>query len=198
MALKAHLRDIYEFHASRPCAVEGCDSWFNREMDHIDPGTKTKACSKFGYWASQPGSRRERIDRYGAELNKCQPLCVLHHRMKSIEQSASFAWGNHEAYHRRQRKRQMAKDYMIEQKACHDCRLAITKDNVLAFDFDHRPGYVKKGNLAKLCYGSRRTFFLEVAKCDVVCCNCHKARTDLRRRYVASHYFAPCPEHRAC
>jgi len=45
-------------------------------------------------------------------------------------------------------------------------------------DFDHRPGtqkLCKPSDLVTL--GSWRVFYEEIAKCDLVCANCHRERT---------------------
>jgi hypothetical protein len=47
-------------------------------------------------------------------------------------------------------------------------------------DFDHRKGEKKKGNLSQLVadgYLCGPSLDAEVAKCDVVCANCHRERT---------------------
>jgi len=52
-------------------------------------------------------------------------------------------------------------------------------------DFDHRPGEVKEFNLAQVMSQSRISWsrlLAEIAKCDVVCANCHRIRTWQRRR----------------
>jgi hypothetical protein len=50
-------------------------------------------------------------------------------------------------------------------------------------DFDHREGTVKRGNLSHLVadgYLCGPSLDAEVAKCDVVCANCHRERTYCR------------------
>ena len=54
----------------------------------------------------------------------------------------------------------------------------------VCMDFDHRPGEVKLG-----CVGSLKSWTApieiileEIEKCDLVCSNCHRIRTDRRRR----------------
>ena len=48
--------------------------------------------------------------------------------------------------------------------------------------FDHRPGTTKVGDLATLARsGCTGLFEAELAKCDLVCANCHAIRTYLRR-----------------
>lgn len=52
-------------------------------------------------------------------------------------------------------------------------------------DFDHRPGVEKKFKIAAwLARNSAKTdrseVEAEIAKCDVVCANCHRIRTQMR------------------
>src|SRR5262245_19628705 len=51
-------------------------------------------------------------------------------------------------------------------------------------DFDHRPGEIKLANLKVLVkQGAAKDVLLaEIAKCDLVCANCHRVRTFRRRR----------------
>lgn len=52
----------------------------------------------------------------------------------------------------------------------------------MVLEFDHVPGRGKKvgnvGDLAK--YGSWPKALREIAKCDIVCANCHRIRTHTR------------------
>lgn len=49
-------------------------------------------------------------------------------------------------------------------------------------DFDHRPGVVKLYPPHQLkALGSWELIYAEVAKCDVVCANCHRIRTHVDR-----------------
>jgi len=52
-------------------------------------------------------------------------------------------------------------------------------------DFDHRPGEKKCFNLANVAGQTRISMArlkAEIAKCDVVCANCHRIRTYERRK----------------
>jgi len=53
-------------------------------------------------------------------------------------------------------------------------------------DFDHRPSEVKEHGVTRMIgrAGTER-ILREVAKCDIVCANCHRARTFERRRDTA-------------
>jgi hypothetical protein len=51
-------------------------------------------------------------------------------------------------------------------------------------DFDHRPGETKSFDVATGAgqgYGEKR-MLAEIAKCELVCANCHRVRTFLRRQ----------------
>lgn len=67
-------------------------------------------------------------------------------------------------------------------KPCADCGHTFPPK---VMDFDHRPGTVKKGNLANISLFSSVALALrEIAKCDLVCSNCHRIRTFSRPRTV--------------
>jgi hypothetical protein len=52
-----------------------------------------------------------------------------------------------------------------------------------AFDFDHRPGTDKVGEINRMIkLGGMRAVLLELEKCDLVCSNCHRTRTVLRHQ----------------
>jgi hypothetical protein len=50
-----------------------------------------------------------------------------------------------------------------------------------AMDFDHRPGEPKRFNLTRGYQHSMAAINAELAKCDLVCSNCHRERTRRRR-----------------
>jgi hypothetical protein len=67
-----------------------------------------------------------------------------------------------------------------EKHGCADCRNRFPH---YVLEFDHKPGK----NKIDVVYRVLRAFgpdaaWLEVAKCDVVCANCHKIRTYRRGR----------------
>lgn len=90
---------------------------------------------------------------------------------------------NKEAYKERAKaKRQRLRDRLREVKnqACMDCGV---KYPYYVMDLDHRPGETKvcEPSLLVNC-GSTRKFEQEIAKCDVVCSNCHRQRTFDRKQ----------------
>ena len=63
---------------------------------------------------------------------------------------------------------------------CADCGGTFAPE---AMHWDHRPGTVKLRDVANIArQHARRLVLAEIAKCDLVCANCHAARTARRRR----------------
>lgn len=72
-------------------------------------------------------------------------------------------------------------EYQLE-KGCVDCGF---KGHPAALEFDHIPGTEKKFNIGEeIGNKSREVLWEEIAKCDVVCANCHAIRTATRRQLV--------------
>ncbi len=64
------------------------------------------------------------------------------------------------------------------ERGCTDCGYNA---HPAALDFDHLPGTVKRYRLCTM-YGMKRELIdAEIAKCEVVCANCHRVRTADRR-----------------
>lgn len=69
-------------------------------------------------------------------------------------------------------------------KGCVDCGY---KENAMALEFDHcdnsgKPYSGKQRTVASLMYNSWDVIWTEIAKCEIVCANCHAIRTFTRRK----------------
>jgi hypothetical protein len=84
--------------------------------------------------------------------------------------------------------KKMRGEYMSDQEAlqaykekmgCIDCAKDFPH---YVLEFDHRPEFKKFGVVSRILkkYGAEKAWE-EVAKCDVVCSNCHKLRTHSRQ-----------------
>jgi hypothetical protein len=62
-------------------------------------------------------------------------------------------------------------------KPCSDCKDIFPW---WILEFDHRDSKTKLHNVSYLATISKEKLLLEVAKCDLVCANCHKNRTHKR------------------
>lgn len=70
-------------------------------------------------------------------------------------------------------------------KPCADCGVQYPPH---VMGFDHRPGEEKVNDLARMKTYSVQRILAEIAKCDVVCHNCHAERTHSRR--IAAQAYA--------
>ena len=69
----------------------------------------------------------------------------------------------------------------LKSKPCMDCNNCFPPE---CMDFDHRPGTVKKSTVSRLVNNhSREVILVEIAKCDLVCSNCHRTRTKKRKQW---------------
>jgi hypothetical protein len=111
--------------------------------------------------------------------NGHQPWCKPCRR----EYAAAHYQAN-KARRQAQNKRRQAEfmAWYISHKAgrpCADCRQEF---HPAAMQWDHLPGVEKTADLAFLAKrGSRRRVLEEIAKCELVCANCHSVRSHLRR-----------------
>lgn len=82
----------------------------------------------------------------------------------------------------RSAERQLRTDKIKLEAGCMDCGY---NSHACALDFDHRPGETKLFQIAgNLCRKWESTL-AEIAKCDVVCANCHRVRTKERQQKEA-------------
>lgn len=77
------------------------------------------------------------------------------------------------------RRRAFNKDLVAEAKnrPCADCGVSYP---TCVMEFDHRPGEPFLFHIAGMYWKSAGQLRAEIAKCDVVCANCHRIRTHTR------------------
>lgn len=76
------------------------------------------------------------------------------------------------------------KKILREYKAEHGC-LDCGHRNPIVLDFDHREDEIKLFGISAMTYShGMAKIWLEVAKCDVVCKNCHAIRTSKTFRWA--------------
>ena len=69
------------------------------------------------------------------------------------------------------------KQWRINAGKCMDCGFVITRENYYLIDADHRDPSQKRFNLSKCHKYGLTAVIAELAKCDPVCCRCHRVRT---------------------
>lgn len=72
----------------------------------------------------------------------------------------------------------------LKNRPCMDCGDWLEP---FQMDFDHRPGTVKEFAIGTFAYATVPRILVEIAKCDVVCANCHRLRTHKRKQHYGSH-----------
>lgn len=118
------------------------------------------------------------IPRVLAEIKKCDLVCSNCHRERThrrlVAQSVVRVDPSAQ-YQAHQRRRELI--WSMKRVPCADCNVRYEP---YIMDFDHRPGVEKVGAVSTLQV-SRKRLLEEIAKCDVVCSNCHRERTHRRR-----------------
>ena len=145
------LREI-ERLKSVPCPdCEVAYPYYVMDFDHLDPRTKLDKISRL---SSKAGKSWPLIL---AEIAKCEVVCANCHRLRTQTTDSLDP-----------RKRLIA---ALKDTPCVDCGRTF---HYCQMDFDHVRG-VKIGNVSGMT--SKKAILAESLKCDVVCANCHRERT---------------------
>ncbi len=142
--------------AGQPCLDCGQEfPPYVMEYDHVR-GTKRHNIGKMA------NHKRERVL---AEIAKCDLVCCACHRVRS---------------HARREPPKTAKLIVfkewvnvLKKAPCTDCGQTLPP---VAMDFDHVRGK-KISGIAQMWSWSREKVLVELAKCELVCANCHRERT---------------------
>ena len=159
------------------------------DFAHRDPATKS-----FGLASENTYLKNRAV--LVAEVAKCDIVCANCHRIRSqaeIEAGivrrgffqtngvpiATPAAAKKRAAWRKRRDEQMDLLIRLRQMPCMSCGGTFP---VCAMEFDHRDGATKRGNVSQMAGDVRISILLEeIAKCDIVCTNCHRDRSFQRR-----------------
>jgi hypothetical protein len=181
-ATLAWLRDVRR----RPC--DDCGNSFPpyvMDFDHRDP------CKKL--FAITTGSAHLKSrDKLIAEIEKCDIVCANCHALRTYanlmerkRQSTPEEWAPGRSPRiAMQRARWRANAAMLNEirdVPCADCGRRFPP---CVMQFDHRDPTTKVHEVTRILMRARSVILAEVAKCDIVCTNCHRERT-YRRRVAA-------------
>jgi hypothetical protein len=125
-----------------------------------------------------PEFRRKGANGFQPYCRPCQSEYHKEHYQKNKE--AYFASA------RRRKKRLLAVLQAAKDKPCADCGI---KNILYVMDFDHGDVRGIRGAMNRFIRSrSLQTALEEIAKCEVVCSNCHRERTFQRKQSRAKKY----------
>jgi L-lysine 2,3-aminomutase len=79
------------------------------------------------------------------------------------------------------------REWLIDQKVarihCMDCYKKVERNNTFVFDYDHRDPEQKTEAISKMLHQWTTDRLLhEMDKCDLICANCHRVRTNAQQK----------------
>lgn len=136
------------------------------EFDHKDVKTKLFSVSQFGPYDT---------NEIKNEIDKCEIVCGNCHRMRTQKQFQ---------YTKNKRRKNLLINQHLEkiksETPCNDCKRFYP---YFIMEFDHVPELgTKKLTISRTASYSKEDIIKELKKCDLVCRNCHKERTNERSR----------------
>jgi hypothetical protein len=130
------------------------------EYDHLDPTTKVRAVSHL-----IEGDKEKVL----AEIAKCDLVCRNCHKARTYSRKSHPKYPTQKTLNYRAAK---------EASPCSDCNKFYP---FYIMEYDHLDSSSKKNHVSLLVDCSSERLQEEIAKCDLVCSNCHSARTYLRK-----------------
>ena len=87
---------------------------------------------------------------------------------------------NSRAKVRRSTRRNAVIQYKIDNPTCTDCKIDYP---YFVLDFDHLPQFEKSFSLSAAGHKDKNMYQIlaEIDKCEIVCSNCHRFRTEMRK-----------------
>lgn len=142
------------------------------DFDHRNPSTKS-----FNVMTGR--AMLMSTSKVLAEVAKCDIVCVNCHRIRTrdAERSRVRRATRGPAQLAKLRKWRDQAAILVELRAvpCADCGVRFEP---CAMDFDHRDPTTKRYTVTRMVVrASTEAILVEVAKCDIVCANCHRMRT---------------------
>ena len=201
-------RDACAKHGGCPkpgCAEKGMASWVCMSADHVDPTTKVHSLSHYTWWSCHGG-----VEAMRNEHEKVQWMCRCCHVLEPTSHQGRTRIGTYPSDKRIREKETYVNAYKLRLGECQyaGCPRVVTAETVRSFDLDHRdpktktteethPHLISKGNkggVAGIVQNSKTSLAevkdaldAELAKCDLLCANCHRCRKTKRRaRWDAS------------
>jgi hypothetical protein len=163
---------------ARPCA--DCGNTFAPHQMDFDHREGTKKAFRL----TSGGARLRPVVAIMAEAAKCDVVCANCHRVRTQRRHAAretpIAGSSRHLADKRDLWREQARMLdSLRDRPCTDCGGRFAPS---AMDFDHRDPGSKRSAVTRMIGRAGTARILdEVAKCDIVCANCHRLRTFARR-----------------
>ena len=166
-----------------PCADCGRNlEPLQMDFDHRDPAEKS-------FRLTSPTALGSSRNRLLSEVAKCDIVCAVCHRIRTRVHQERLrkrrTFGTSKGLEHRRRRWTLHAQVLddLRRVPCADCGGRFPP---CAMDFDHREGSDKRIGVTRMVgRAGIKAILAEAAKCDIVCANCHRART-YRRRTSAS------------
>lgn len=159
-----------------PCA--DCGGRFEphqMDFDHRDPSTKS-----FNLMSGR--SMLMSTAKLRAEAAKCDVVCANCHAVrtqKKWQQARPIGMSRYIDRKRRNWRAHAAALLELRRSPCPDC---LGTFSPYSMEFDHRDPADKHADVTQMVgRAGLKRIMVEAAKCDVVCANCHRMRTFVRR-----------------
>ena len=195
-------RDACAKHGGCPkpgCAEKGTASWICMSADHNDPTTKVRAMSDYMWWARNGG-----VEAMRREHEKIQWMCRCCHRLQPTSSTGRRRTDTTSSFDRRHEKQAYVNAYKLGLGKCQyaGCPRVVTAETIRSFDLDHRdpktkathethPELIGKGDpggVSSIVHKTNTSLSeikdaldVELAKCDLLCANCHCCRKPQKR-----------------
>lgn len=168
-------RKLVRAAKDRPCADCGQHyPWFVMDLDHVR-GEKRQNVSVL---VAQGVSARTLV----TEIAKCDVVCANCHRKRTLARGffvPEYPAGPWSARNRQRRARNAAITVAAKDVPCVECGARYPS---FVMDFDHVRGRKQRAVARLATEASTAALLREIAKCEVVCANCHRLRTMRRAR----------------
>lgn len=143
-------------------------------FDGIENGGRTRRCGRCGVHKPVDDFMWRRIEK-GQRDNYCRPCRAAYHREHYLKHKPRYV---ENARVRNQRVWEERKRWMIEFFRTHPC-VDCGETDIIVLEFDHL-----EDKAFGVAHGARwrkwEDVLAEMAKCEVVCANCHRRRTARR------------------
>ncbi len=174
----AYQRTKWIYKYGKSCKICGCSDINLLEFDHIDPDKK-----KYNI-CQMTGSKKLLI-----EAEKCQLLCIWCHRLRSQEQRNNMSLNQYTPYTPYTVTKDFVDGIKLAIGCCQSCERTVYPDETMCFDFDHLNPSTKFMNISQMIsnHHSNEHIIEEIQKCWLLCCICHKLKTNIQLQYPSHH-----------